>query len=126
VTRIEKGGRLAAHKLSDFGASGAGACELCGRFVRELTRHHLIPRSRHGKKRAKRTFERREMENRIALLCRPCHKNVHTVLDNKELEREYNSVEALATHPSVEGFTHWVRNKPHGVIVLGARGKVER
>ncbi|MCA1728676.1 MAG: HNH endonuclease [Actinobacteria bacterium] len=122
---MEKWSYEFAPRAEDFGASVAGACELCGRFVRELTRHHLIPRSRHGKKRAKRTFDRREMENRIALLCCPCHRNVHAVLDNKELELEYNSIKVLATHPSVEGFTRWVRNKPHGTIVPGTRSKVE-
>lgn len=100
----------------DFGAAGAGVCELCGRPVRELTRHHLIPRSRHKKKCARKVFDRREMEGRIALLCRPCHRNVHGVLENKDLEREYNTVEALAAHPDVERFTRWVQNKPHGTV----------
>ena len=66
------------------------------------------------------------MENRIALLCRPCHRNVHAVLDNKELEREYNALETLAAHPRVERFTRWIRNKPHGAIALDARGQAER
>lgn len=110
----------------NLGASGGGECELCGRFVRELTRHHLIPRSRHKKKRAKKAFDRREMESRIALLCRPCHKNVHATIENKELEREYNTLEALATHPGVGKFTLWIRNKPHGTaIASGTREKPE-
>lgn len=106
----------------NFGSGGDGPCELCGRFVRELTRHHLVPRSRHKKKRVRKAFDRREIENRIALLCRPCHRNVHAVLDNKELELEYNTVEALATHSGVERFTRWIRNKPHGAVVPDTRG----
>ena len=100
----------------DFGAAGAGTCELCRRPVRELTRHHLIPRSRHKKKRAKKAFDRREMEGRIALLCRPCHGNVHAVFENKDLEREYNTVDALAQHPGVHRFTRWIQKKPHGTV----------
>jgi 5-methylcytosine-specific restriction endonuclease McrA len=100
----------------DFGVAGAGTCELCGRPVRELTRHHLIPRSRHKKKRAKKAFDRREMEGRIALLCRPCHGNVHAVFENKDLEREYNTVVALAQHPGVHRFTRWIQKKPHGTV----------
>lgn len=96
-------------------ASGV-ECELCGRFVREPTRHHLIPRSRHKKKRARKVFDRREMENRIALLCRPCHKNVHAEIANKDLEREYNTLEFLAAHPGVQRFTRWISNKPHGAV----------
>ena len=100
----------------DFGAAGMGTCELCGRAVRELTRHHLIPRSRHKKKRAKKAFDRREMEGRIALLCRPCHGNVHAVFENRDLEREYNTVDALAQHPGVHRFTRWIQKKPHGTV----------
>ena len=102
---------------------GSGRCELCRRFVRELTRHHLVPRSRHKKKRAKKTFDRWEMENRIALLCRPCHKNVHTAIENKELEQEYNTLEALAAHPSIRRFTCWIGNKPHGIVAPGKAGR---
>jgi 5-methylcytosine-specific restriction endonuclease McrA len=108
-------------RTENFGSGEDGACELCGRFVRELTRHHLVPRSRHKKKRAKKAFDRREIENCIALLCRPCHRNVHAVLDNRELEREYNTVEALASHPGVERFTRWIENKPHGTVVPDGR-----
>jgi hypothetical protein len=86
--------------------------------VRELTRHHLIPRSRHKKKRSRRAFLRREMENRIALLCHPCHRNVHAAIENKELEQEYNTLEALTSHPGIRRFTRWIRNKPHGTAMV--------
>jgi len=101
----------------------AGACELCGRFVHELTRHHLIPRSQHKKKRARKKFDRQEMEERVALLCRPCHRNVHTTIENKELEQEYNTLEALAAHPSIQRFTCWIRDKPHGTITVPRAGR---
>ncbi len=114
VGRREGGASL---RSEYFEVGGAGACDLCGRSVRELTRHHLIPRARHKKKRARKKFHRREMENRITLLCRPCHRNVHASIDNKELEREYNTLEALAAHPGVRRFTRWIKNKPHGTAV---------
>jgi|SRR5215207_2842198 len=99
-----------------LGTNGAGRCELCGRLVHKLTRHHLIPRSRHKNKRNKKVFARRDVHNRIALLCRPCHRNIHGTIDVKELEREYNTLEALAAHPDVRRFTQWIENKPHGVL----------
>ena len=89
------------------------ACELCDRVVQRLTRHHLVPRTRHKNKRNKKTFDRREIHRTVGL-CSPCHRHVHTVLDNKELEREYNTLEALKAHPDVERFVEWVRCKPHG------------
>jgi hypothetical protein len=92
-------------------------CDLCQRVVSERTRHHLIPRTRHRKKRTQRTFERSEMKERIAMLCRPCHRHIHAVLSNKELESDYNTLEALAAHPEVKKFTDWIRNKPPETMV---------
>lgn len=94
-----------------------GTCELCERRVRELTRHHLIPRTRHSNRRNKRDFDRADVKHRLALLCRPCHSNVHATLDNKSLERDYNTIEALAAHPDVARFTDWIRARPDGTRV---------
>jgi hypothetical protein len=38
------------------------------------------------------------------------------MLDNKELEREYNTVEALKSHPGVGKFVELVSKKPHGTV----------
>jgi hypothetical protein len=95
------------------GGARGGACELCGREVQRLTRHHLVPRTRHKNKRNKKTFDRREI-HLTAGLCSPCHRHIHAVLGNKELEREYNTLEALRSHPDVERFVTWVSKRPHG------------
>ena len=100
----------------EVGASDA-ACELCGRTQLPLTRHHLIPQSRHNKGRTQRYFEKEEMLFRIALLCRPCHSQVHAVLDNATLMQQYNTVEALAAHPEIAKFAAWVATKPAGLKV---------
>ena len=86
-------------------------CELCGRAVPELTRHHLIPQARHRKARNRRLFDRDDVKTRIALLCRPCHSNIHEHIDPKALESDYNTIEALREHPDVARFTAWIRDK---------------
>jgi hypothetical protein len=91
-----------------------GCCELCGREVSELTRHHLIPQTRHKNKKNKKRFARSEVRSRIAWLCRPCHSNVHCSIGIKELERHYDQLETLAAHPAVACFTAWIRSKPPG------------
>ena len=78
-----------------------------------MSRHHLIPRTRHKNKRNKRTFSRREV-HRTVDLCVPCHKQIHVTIDNKELERRYNTLEALAAQPEIRKFVGWIGNKPHG------------
>jgi len=87
-------------------------CQLCQRDVSELTRHHLIPRTRHRNKRNKKQFEREDVRTRTIEVCRPCHKNVHAVLTNKELERRYNTLAALKAHPDIAKFSEWVASKP--------------
>ncbi|MFW6146209.1 MAG: hypothetical protein ACOC7R_02630 [Planctomycetota bacterium] len=86
-------------------------CDLCGRTVRRLDRHHLIPRTRHKTRRNKRRFSRQEVHERTAMLCKPCHKMVHATLSEKELERDYNTLEVLRSHPEIAAFVAWVRSK---------------
>ena len=88
------------------------ACELCGRRVAQLTRHHLIPRARHGNRRNRRDFDRGDVHRRIAWLCRPCHDHVHAVLSEKALERDYNTLEQLRGHPDVARFVAWIAARP--------------
>lgn len=115
-TRSRDGGRRDATIAGVRETNGAGGtCGLCGREVSRLTRHHLVPRTRHKNKRNKKTFDRREIHRTVGL-CPPCHRHVHTILDNKELEREYNTLEALKDHPGVGKFVAWVSRKPHGTV----------
>ncbi len=93
------------------------ACALCGRRQLSLTRHHLIPQSRHNKGRTQRVFDKEEMLFRIAQLCRPCHSQVHAVLDNATLMQQYNTVEALANQPDIAKFATWISSKPAGLKV---------
>ena len=95
------------------GDGRSGTCGLCQRTVQRLTRHHLVPRTRHKNKRNKKMFDRQEIHSTVGL-CSLCHRHIHTILDNKDLEREYNKFEALKKHPDVRGNVECVRLKPHG------------
>lgn len=94
-------------------------CGLCGRVVGEVTRHHLLPKSRTRKlKKKSRKRRGRDLADaaRTVALCRPCHRNIHASVDNRELERGYDTLEALAAHPDVRRFTQRIQNKPHGTL----------
>lgn len=93
---------------------GPTACELCGRPVKRLTRHHLIPRTRHNNRRTKREFGGHERHQRIAWLCRPCHDHVHNVFDEKELERHFNTIASLRERTEIARFVEWIADKPAG------------
>jgi hypothetical protein len=87
-------------------------CALCQR-EEILTRHHLIPRTRHHNQRNKREFAR-ELVRQTLGLCRGCHSQVHALLTEKELEREWNTIEKLREHPEVKKFAAWMTKKPPG------------
>jgi hypothetical protein len=89
-----------------------GPCALCARETK-LTKHHLIPRTRHKNKRNKREFDRAFVKVTVGL-CRPCHSQVHAVLTEKELERGFHTIESLREHPEVSKFVAWIAKKPAG------------
>ena len=92
--------------------ASVGHCAICARDE-TLTRHHLIPRTRHHNKRNKREFER-AVVRQVVGICRPCHAQIHAFLSEKELEREYNTVAKLKAHPGVASFANWIATKPRG------------
>src|SRR5881275_24451 len=87
-------------------------CAICGR-EETLTRHHLIPRTRHHNKRNKREFDRATVKQVVGM-CRPCHSQIHALFTEKELEREFNTVERLRMHPELTKFARWIAKKPRG------------
>jgi hypothetical protein len=98
-------------------------CQLCERGIEELTKHHLIPRTRHKNKKNKKAFSRQEVHERIIWICRPCHKNIHALISEKEMERTYNTLESLLNHPDVMKFVEWVKNTPHHISLRTKRAK---
>lgn len=86
-----------------------GKCEMCGR-EKDLTFHHLIPRTLHKNKWFKKNFTRDEMNTGIDV-CRDCHSAIHDFIDEKTLGREYNTLEKLMTHEQISGFVKWVSKR---------------
>ena len=75
-------------------------CPLCDRPIPPSQRdaHHLIPKSRGG--------------DLTVWLHRICHRQVHALFTEVELEREYPHTEALRSHPDMARFISWVQRKP--------------
>ena len=75
-------------------------CPLCERKIPPSQRdaHHLVPKSKGGR--------------HTEFLHRICHRQIHALLTETELARQFNSVEALLTHPDVALFVAWVKTKP--------------
>ena len=59
--------------------------------------HHLIPKSKKGKD--------------TVLIHKICHQKIHSVFTEKELEREWNSIEKLKSNSEINKFISWVQKK---------------
>lgn len=90
-----------------------GPCQLCGRET-ALTRHHLVPQCQHRNKWNKKNFDRRAVRNDLLLLCVGCHKQLHTLFTEKELERRLHDLPSLLAEPEVQKFVGWIKDKPSG------------
>ena len=90
-----------------------GPCQLCARET-ALTRHHLVPQCRHRNKWNKKNFDRREVKTNLLLLCGGCHKQLHALFTEKELERRLHDLPSLRAEPEVQKFVAWIRSKPPG------------
>lgn len=78
-------------------------CALCRRTIptehiddpQLIQEHHLIPEHR--------------AESPTVLLCRPCHKQVHALFTNAELQADYDTIEALQDADRLAGYLAWIR-----------------
>jgi len=78
--------------LADLKNRPPDPCPLCGRPNYRPSDHHLVPKSRGGKV--------------TETICRDCHDAIHATFDNKQLEKEYATVDALMAH---EGLAKMIR-----------------
>ena len=85
-------------------------CQLCNREEAHNF-HHLIPRTLHSNKWFKKRYTRDELRQGIDL-CKACHRAVHDLVpDEKELGRDYNTLERLRRHPKIDKYLRWKRTK---------------
>jgi hypothetical protein len=92
------------------GAKSA-CCELCGR-EKKLTKHHLIPRAVHTKKKFINLFGKEEMRKRGLMVCKDCHNGIHDIIpDEKVLAESYNTKELLLANEAIKKHIAWVRKQ---------------
>ncbi|NJL20584.1 MAG: hypothetical protein HC895_06830 [Leptolyngbyaceae cyanobacterium SM1_3_5] len=78
-------------------------CQLCDRSVDRLTLHHLVPRQ---------VTKRKQIDTSPTVeICAACHRQIHTLFDNKVLAQELNSIDALKQNPSMQRFLRWVQKQ---------------
>lgn len=75
-------------------------CNLCERKVSTLTEHHLTPREYGGK------------DLDTAMLCIPCHKQIHALFTNKELAVKFNSIDKLKNNEKINRYLKFIKKHP--------------
>jgi hypothetical protein len=88
-------------------------CELCERECDRLTVHHLIPRQQ--------TKRKKLDPGPTVEICSACHRQIHTLFDNRELAQDLNTIDKLREHPDFNRFLKWVQKQD-----AGRRVKVSR
>lgn len=68
-----------------------------------ISRHHLIPKAKKGKE--------------TVPLHQLCHNKIHSLFTEKELERQYYTLELLRQHADIQAFMSWVKPKPPSFFV---------
>ena len=77
-------------------------CLICRRELGDpklTSKHHLLPRSQGGR------------NTETILIHNICHQKIHSVFTEKELKRQYHTVEKLVAHPEMAKFIKWVAKK---------------
>lgn len=78
-------------------------CPLCLRPIPlgvPQSLHHLTPKLKGGKR------------GPVVLMHHICHREIHASLTEAELARDYNTPEALRSHPRLAKFAAWVAKRP--------------
>jgi hypothetical protein len=60
------------------------------------------------------------------LLHQICHNEIHAVLSEAEIARDYPSVKALRAHPRLARFLAWLDGKPANFHARSAGGRRRR
>jgi 5-methylcytosine-specific restriction endonuclease McrA len=93
--------------IAELRTKGPDPCPLCGRPNVDPTDHHLVPKSRGGKD--------------TKSICRDCHKAIHAVFTNEELETTYNTVEALMAHEELAKMIRFIAKQRGRVRVRSTK-----
>jgi len=87
-------------------AQKLGPCPVCGREMlagESVDRHHWRPKSQGGKT--------------SAYLHRTCHRKLHSLFTDKELNTDFSTPEAVRQHPEIRKFIAWVKRQPPEAVL---------
>jgi protein-arginine kinase activator protein McsA len=90
-------------------------CEFCNRTVKEITKHHLIPKTTHSKKKIKNRFSKEKRQETVNV-CHDCHKTFHKFYSEMQLALEYNTLELLGYQEDLKRYKLWIVKQREGIV----------
>ncbi|MCA9112908.1 MAG: HNH endonuclease, partial [Planctomycetaceae bacterium] len=90
---------FAGREMNESLAEHECRCVICEHAYprSRLTKHHLVPKSRSG--------------TETVLTCRDCHRQIHALFSEKELERQYGTLELLLGAEALQPWITWIRKR---------------
>ena len=85
-------------------------CKLCNR-IKHLTFHHLIPVTLHKNKWFKKNFDKMAMTTEGIMLCKDCHRYLHSTFKPKDLGKYFNTAEKLRQNEKIVKFINFIKKK---------------
>ena len=76
-------------------------CPIC-EVSEGVSKHHVLPKSQGG--------------TETVLICEECHKQIHTTLTNKQIEKNFVSIESLKEHEEIAKWIAWRQKHPGAVV----------
>lgn len=71
--------------------------------MENLTIHHLVPRQAVKRKKAD--------PGPTVEICSACHRQIHTLFNNAELAKYFNTLEKLQNEPKMQKFLAWIKKQ---------------
>lgn len=90
-------------------------CPICDKIL-EMTKHHLYPKSIQGSKWF-RNHCSTDDKIKYLFLCRNCHNALHKLFTEKELGREYNSIDKIMAMEKMINYKKWAMKQKYREVV---------
>lgn len=87
-------------------------CPLCNRTTK-LTFHHLIPKKMHRRTFFRKNFSKATLNAGINI-CQKCHSGIHETYDEMTLAKQFPSLTAIQSDPTLKRHFAWVAKQKTG------------
>lgn len=88
-----------------------GTCVTCHRHT-PLTKHHLVPKKQHKKKKY---LDKDADRDAVIYICRQCHDGIHDFYDERTLAEGFNTLEKLCADKALQKHFAWVAKCKKGI-----------